>query len=707
MPQDTEKHTQNIVSGGEIRVGIDVGGTFTDVVIADERGDLAIGKALTTPDRVFAGMQEAIAAAADERGLGLAEVLAATDVVIYGTTRATNAIVERRTAKTALLLTEGFPNILVLREGGKEDGFDFTQDYPDPYIPQHHTFEVPERVDAEGGVVRPIDRGAARAIVERIRARAFEAVAVCLLWSIVNPDHELALAELLDEIVPGVPYTLSHRLLPVLREYRRASATAIDASLKPLMREHLREMEDDLRAAGYRGEVLVSTAIGGCMAVRELADRPIHSVRSGPSMAPVAGRAYAAAEAMGGDVIVCDTGGTTFDVSLVRESEVKHTRETWIGGRWRGDILGISAVDVRSIGAGGGSIAWIDPGGLLQVGPQSAGAEPGPACYGKGGVEPTVTDAAAVLGYIDPEYFLGGRMALDVGAARAAMARVAEPLAIPVEDAAWAVNNLAGELMIKAIQEITVAEGFDPRESVLVAGGGAAGLNIMPIARELECARLILPHSASVLSACGMQFAEIVFEHAASRVTTSDRFDFDGVNAALTAIDDELDRFARALGDEAAARATKSFFVEGRYRFQIWELEIPLPPGRFEGAADVARLLETFHRTHERIHAVRDPEAELECLNWKGRIAIALDAAPAADAPVPAAGAAPAARRREAFFGRATVATPVHAGRDLPPGTAIAGPAIIEEPTTTLVVYPGMSARRSGAGNYLLDAVAT
>ena len=286
MPQDTEKHTQNIVSGGEIRVGIDVGGTFTDVVIADERGDLAIGKALTTPARVFAGMQEAIAAAADERGLGLAEILAATDVVIYGTTRATNAIVERRTAKTALLLTEGFPNILVLREGGKEDGFDFTQDYPDPYIPQHHTFEVPERVDAEGGVVRPIDRDAARAIVERIRARAFEAVAVCLLWSIVNPDHELAIAELLDEIAPGVPYTLSHRLLPVLREYRRASATAIDASLKPLMREHLREMEDDLRAAGYRGEVLVSTAIGGCMAVRELAERPIHSVRSGPSMAP-------------------------------------------------------------------------------------------------------------------------------------------------------------------------------------------------------------------------------------------------------------------------------------------------------------------------------------------------------------------------------------------------------------------------------------
>ena len=199
------------------------------------------------------------------------------------------------------------------------------------------------------------------------------------------------MAALIDELLPEFPYTLSHSLLPVVREYRRASATAIDASLKPLMRAHLHEMEADLRAAGYGGEILVSTAVGGCMNVGELAERPIHSVRSGPAMAPIAGRAYATAEDMGDDVIICDTGGTTFDVSLVRDGNVKYTRETWIGGRWRGHIFGISAVDVRSIGAGGGSIAWIDPGGLLQIGPHSAGAEPGPACYGRGGQEPTVT----------------------------------------------------------------------------------------------------------------------------------------------------------------------------------------------------------------------------------------------------------------------------------------------------------------------------
>ena len=689
------------------RVTVDTGGTFTDVVIADDRGRLAVGKSMTTPERIFDGIRSAIEITARDLGLSLGDVLAATDILIYGTTRATNAIVEKRVAKTALLLTEGFPNILVLREGGKENAFDFTADYPEPYIPQHSTFEISERIDAEGGVVRPIDRDQARRVIERIRDRQFDAVAVCLLWSIVNPDHELALAEALDEILPDVPYTLSHRLLPVVREYRRASATAIDASLKPVMRTHLQAMESDLRSAGYAGEVLVSTAVGGCMNVSELAERPIHSVRSGPAMAPIAGRSYATVEKMGEDVIICDTGGTTFDVSLVRGGHVKHTRETWIGGRWRGDILGISAVDVRSIGAGGGSIAWIDPGGLLQIGPHSAGADPGPACYGGGGAEPTVTDAAAVLGYIDPDFFLGGRMALDLDAARAALTTIAEPLGISVESAAYAVNNLAGELMIKAIQEITVAEGFDPRECVIVAGGGAAGLNIMPIARELECARVILPETASVLSACGMQFADIVFEHAASRVTSSGGFDFDGVNAALQAIEDELDRFAASLGDDAAKRARKSYVVEGRYRFQIWELEIPLPVDRFHSDADIAALVEAFHRIHERIYAVRDPEGELECLNWKGRVTIPLDPTERASATEATPDTLAPKGERQAYFGDDAVATPIFRGRDVPPNATIAGPAIIEEPTTTLVVYPGMSARRSATGNYLLDSVMT
>ena len=272
------------------------------------------------------------------------------------------------------------------------------------------------------------------------------------------------------------------------------------------MQRHLSEMEQDLRDADYQGEILVSTIIGGSAYVQDLIERPIYTVKSGPAMAPVAGIAYAKAEELGTDVIVCDAGGTTFDVGLVREGRLKYTRETWLGPQWTGHMVSISSVDIRSVGAGGGSIGWVDAGGLLRVGPQSAGAIPGPACYGQGGDKPTVTDAALVLGYLNPSFFLGGRIKLDVAAARAAISRLGKQINQGSQQAAFSILSLANELMIKAIHEITVAEGFNPSESVLVAGGGAAGLTIMPIAAELGCERIVLPRTAGALSACGMQF---------------------------------------------------------------------------------------------------------------------------------------------------------------------------------------------------------
>ncbi|MDP7641285.1 MAG: hydantoinase/oxoprolinase family protein, partial [Alphaproteobacteria bacterium] len=338
------------------RITVDTGGTFTDMVVASDAGRQVIGKAPTTPERIFNGMKDALDTVADELGVAPEQLLAEASVLIYGTTRATNAIVQGKVAKTAFLTTQGFPDTLVLKEGGKHGPHDFTQDFPDPYIPQKYTFEIPERIDAEGGVRTPLDEAAAREILTRLKAHNFEAIAVCLMWSIMNPGHEQALGRMIEEILPGVPYTLSHELVPIIREYRRASATAIDASLKPLMQEHLRQMESDLRGAGYKGEILISTAVGGCMHVEELAARPIHTVKSGPAMAPVAGLNYARIEEFGSDVIICDAGGTTFDVGLVRDGEVKFTRDTWIGPQWTGHILAISSVDVRSIGAGGGSI---------------------------------------------------------------------------------------------------------------------------------------------------------------------------------------------------------------------------------------------------------------------------------------------------------------------------------------------------------------
>ena len=689
------------------RITVDTGGTFTDMVVASDSGEQVIGKAPTTPERIFNGMQDALETVAGELGVTPDQLLAETSILIYGTTRATNAIVQKKVAKTAFLTTEGFPDTLVLKEGGKHGPHDFTQEFPDPYIPQKYTFEIPERMNSEGGVRKPLDTAATRDILIRLKAQKFEAVAVCLLWSIINPDHERAVGEIIAEMLPGVPYTLSHELVPIIREYRRASATAIDASLKPLMQEHLRQMESDLRGAGYDGEILVSTAVGGCMHVEELAERPIHTVKSGPAMAPVAGLNYARIENFGSDVIICDTGGTTFDVGLVRDGEVKFTRDTWIGPQWTGDILAISSVDVRSIGAGGGSIAWIDPGGLLRVGPHSAGAVPGPACYGVGGDQPTVTDAALALGYLDAKYFLGGRMALDVKAAERVILTIAEGIGASIEEAAFAIMSLASEYMIKAIHDITVTEGFNPTESALVAGGGAAGLNIMTIADELGCKRVILPKTASALSACGMQFSDIITEHSASKVTLSGNFNFDGVNEALQSIDDELGRFIKLLESRGLEDSSIEYFLEARYLFQVWELDVPISIKRFRGPEDVDALVAAFHDVHERVFAVRDVESQVECLNWKGRARVRLAHPPEINTPTTATGDNKPIATRPAYFGPAgRIETPIYHGHELSPGAHILGPAIIEEPTTTLVVNPGMSARLSDAGNYLLETEA-
>jgi len=685
------------------RISVDTGGTFTDIVVMDATGRQTVGKALTTRDRIFRGMREAIEVAARELGITMPDLLARTEVVIYGTTHATNAIVTRSAARTAFLTTAGFPDTLVLKEGGKTNPHDFSTDYPEPYIPRRWTYEIEERISSEGTVSVPFNEAQARGVLRAMQGRGFEAVAVCFLWSIANPAHELAVGALLDEMLPGIPYTLSHQLVPIVREYRRASATAIDASLKPLMQAHLRGLEADLRAAGYQNDLLVSTSVGGVMHVRELIEAPIHTAKSGPAMAPVAALTYSAMEGLGNDVIVCDTGGTTFDVGLARDGRLTYSRDTWLGGRWTGHLLGISSVDVRSIGAGGGSIAWIDEGGLMRVGPQSAGAEPGPACYGRGGTQPTVSDAACVLGYFDPDFFLGGRMTLDTAAARRAIETVARQIGSGVEQTAWHIMNLASELMIKAIQEVTIAEGFNPRESTLVAGGGAAGINILPIARELGCERLVLPKVAAALSASGMQFADIVKEETGSLVTTTSRFNIDGVNRLLARLEDKLRAFMRTLGARAEAAHSIEFLAEARYLAQVWELDTPLPCARFESEADVAALIDAFHHVHERVFAVRDEGSPVECVNWKARLVVKLAPEVAAATPVDVVAAPPASVTRLCYFGESTpTATPIYRAAELAPGWHVAGPAIIEEPTTTLVVYPGTSATVSSTGNYIL-----
>lgn len=686
------------------RIAIDTGGTFTDLVLADEHGNLTLAKAPTTYRRIFRGIAEALGFTAEEVGRSVAELLAETDLLIYGTTHATNAILERKTARTAFLVTEGFPDVLVLREGGKLDPFNLSMPSPEPYVPRRLTFEIRERVDAEGAIVVPLDENHVREVLQDMRQRNVEAAAVCLLWSPANPAHELTVGRLIEEELPEIPYTLSHQVNPIVREYRRASSTAIDASLKPLMQRHLRGIEEDLREAGFRGELVVATSFGGVMHLPDVAQRPIYLVKSGPAMAPQGARAYAEADTAARDLIVCDAGGTSFDVSLVRDGLVKFTRETWLGGLFTGHITGLASVDVRSIGAGGGSIAWVDSGGLLRVGPASAGADPGPACYGRGGTEATVTDAALLLGYLDPEYFLGGRMRLVPDATREAIGRLGEKLGLDGRETARAILEVGSELMVGAIQDITINQGLDPRESLLVAGGGAAGLNVVAIARELGCRRVLVPRTAAALSAFGGQCSNVVADFSRSLFVHTADFPGEKVNAALAEITAEMDAFADELRQRGVRDFRKDYFVEARYPYQVWELDVPLRGSSFDGAADVEAMIEAFHEEHEQVFAVREAGQQIECLYWRGRLTGFLDVPPLK--PLPVAGGArvrPHRMARAHFAGAGEVETPRYLGGDLPPGARIEGPAIIDEPTTTIVIYPSSSAQVTEFGNYLLE----
>lgn len=681
------------------KITIDVGGTFSDVVISDFHRILHIEKAPTTVGRAFNGLQAALERMAEHLGIDLRSLLSQTAFIIYGTTRATNSIVERKVARTAFVTTAGFGDTLIFREGGKLKPHEFSVDYPEPYIPRIDTFELDERIDSEGGVVRPLIAAELDRLVAWLSKRQFEAVGVSLLWSFENPAHELAVGERLAADLPHLAVTLSHQLLPTLREYRRASTVCIDASLKPIMQNYLLELQRDLLEAGFSGTLFISTSTGGCVYLEEAVARPVLLVKSGPAMAPLAATRYTEDHSQRDNVIVCDTGGTTFDVSIIRDRLPTLTRETWLGERWTGDLVNVPSVDVRSIGAGGGSIAWVDEGGLLHVGPTSAGAMPGPACYGNGGTEATVTDAAVVLGYIDPEYFLGGRMSLDPQAAERAVQLIANRLGIPLLRAADAILRIANETMIKAIQQITINEGINPRDAVLVGGGGAAGLNIAEIGRELGCTEVIVPRLAGAFSATGMQVADLVFTTTRSHFTTAATLDPVAIRRLAHEMEAELRaRVARASLATSAA-PTLRYTVEARYEMQVWEIPIEIDlivPDEKLGPQIVA----AFHAEHERLFGVRDTQSDIELLLWRAEIRQPIDSPKALHAGMGQGSCTTIRARRASFDGATLQDVPTVLADTLSVDSIITGPALIYEPTTTLVVPPGCTANLTVHGYY-------
>lgn len=683
-----------------MRIATDMGGTFTDMIVEGHDGDVRLYKSPTTPAEPLVGVFAAVQLAADDAGMSMEDFLGRTDTFIHGTTRSLNAILTGHTARTALLTTEGHPDILTFREGGRGAPFDFTRPYPRPWVPRNLTFEVPGRMGADGAEIRPLDETAVKAIAEELVAGEVEAVAVCLLWSVVNPAHEARVADLLAEVAPDLPVTLSHRINPIVREYRRASSTAIDASLKPLMGSYLRGLRSELAAKGFRGRLLINTSAGGVQDAMDVAAAPIHTINSGPAMAPVAGRYYAGKDADSGLAIVADTGGTSYDVSIVRNGRIPVTQEAWIGERHAGQMTGFPGVDVRSVGAGGGSIAWVDAGGMLRVGPQSAGSEPGPACYGRGGVEPTVTDACLVLGYIDPAYFLGGRMTLDVAGGRRAVSTIAETLGLSAEEAAASILELATEHMVGAIDEITLNQGVSPQDAVLIGGGGAAGFNTVAIARRLGCRTVVVPALGAVLSAGGALMSELSSESARTLQTSTEQFDFAGVNGVVAALLADCEAFADGPGQNAIETRIE-VFAEARYPSQAWELEVPLTTRSFETSEQVEQFTRDFHRVHREIFAIDDPGSPVEVVAWRARVRCRIhdrDLLPDASA-----GAGREVAARPVYVrSLGTVEVPVVPLDKLSTSQPAEGPLIIESPVTTIVVDLGARAVRTSTGSVLI-----
>tara|TARA_B100001093_G_scaffold506742_1_gene566180 strand:- start:1861 stop:3924 length:2064 start_codon:yes stop_codon:yes gene_type:complete len=686
-----------------MRVSIDVGGTFTDLVLETNEGYMESFKSLTSYPNPIVGVMAVLEICAKSRNSSLAEFLGGVSALIHSTTRAINAVVTDNTAKTVLIVSEGHPDSLVLREGGRNDPFDYRKNFPKPYIPRALTFEMPGRIWADGREMSPFNDDKALSLINKIKEIEPQAIAVALIWSVVNPDHEIRVSKLLEKQLPGVPVSLSHRLNPTVREYRRISSCAIDASLKPLMTSYLRDLKTELENCGLVAPILAVTSQGGLVDLDLMAESPILSLNSGPSMAPVAGKHFAELEK--DDIaIVTDAGGTTFDVSLVRDGEIPRTRETWVGRRYEGNLTGFPSVDVKSLGAGGGSIASIELGRLLKVGPESSGSKPGPICYGLGGKNPTVTDATVLLGYIDPAFFLGGKMDLSIALTQTIFKeKIADPLGISKEEAALAVLDLATEQMVNAIEDITVKQGIDPSDAVLIAGGGAAGFNAGAIAKRLKCRKVIIPEVGPVLSASGAMISDMTLEFVRTAFFRTDKFLANSVSDVINSLRVEAKKFFDRFPSATESNTRVEFSFEGRYPNQVWEIEVPLSNLDFKSPEALKALINSFHKRHTELYSFRDDGDLIEIMSFRARAHISSRNETFVRMAGKSTLSTGNSKRKIFVKDKGFVTVDIFRIENIESSKKISGPAIIESGYTTVVVPEGASIARKEAGYLTME----
>jgi N-methylhydantoinase A len=678
-----------------IEIAIDIGGTFTDIVALERGSILHMAKVPTTPRDLVEGVRDGVARILAFAGGEPAQV----SRFIHSTTIATNAILEQKGAVTGILMTEGFQDALEIGRQKRSDMYNLYLDAETPVFlaPRRMRAGVPERVDADGAVLLPLDEQAVLDAVRRLRERhGVQSVAVCYLFSFLNPAHERRTRELLREHFPELSVSLSCEVDPVFREYERVTVTAFDAYVRPRVSDYLGRLAGSLEAMGIGAHLQVMQSRGGLTTESTATERPVSMLLSGPA-AGVIGGCHAAALSGLRDVITVDIGGTSCDVALVRDGRPLISRE----GRIRSYPLRLSMVDVSTVGAGGGSLAWVDATGGLRVGPQSAGADPGPACYGRGGEVPTVTDASLVMGYLNPATFAAGQMRLDVEAAHEALERMARPLGMDALSLAAGIHRIINERMSDEMRLVSVRRGHDPRRFALVALGGAGPVHAGRMAASLSIPTVLVPSAPGVLAAFGLLVAPVEHEQTRTFAVPAQALPLDAVRAVLAELT-ALNAARMAADRVEPARVRVSCFADLRYVGQSYELEVALRTP--VDAAAATEAVAAFHAAHERVYGHGRPESPVEFVNLRV-VHSAPSEPPRLSPPPPGKDLASAQTgERPAFFSELGewAATPVYERSLLPRNGVISGPAIIEQPDTTTVVYPGQTCRPDAAGNLLI-----
>lgn len=683
------------------RLGIDAGGTFTDFILADRDGGLRIFKALSTPQDPTLAIGNGLALIHEDTGVSPQELVSNADLCINGTTVGLNALITHSGARTGLIATRGHEDSIEIRLGHKEDGYRYDPEYPPArmLVPRHLRCGVRERILSTGAVHTALHEEDVREACRHFLKNDVQSVAISLVWSVLNPEHELRAAEIVREMMPEAFLTVGSQLYPQVREYTRTSTAVVNAYLSPILSRYVQAVDEYFQSLGARQPVRYFQSNGGLAPGAVVADRAVYAINSGPASAPRA--ALYLGEPYGlRDIITVDMGGTSFDITLTRDGQANVSKNIDFL-RYR---IGVPMIQVETLGAGGGSIGWIDSMGLMQMGPQSAGSQPGPACYGKGGERPTTTDANLVLGYLDPKGLVGGRLPLDIGKAREAIRRhLAEPLGISVEKAAYGMFTIVNNNMVNAIRRVSVERGYDPRDFVLNCAGGATGAHITALAREMGITRILVSKLASGLCAFGQIISDVKYNYMAPIAAR-----LDGADAAR-----RLDKAFAEIEARGRADLTADGFaperigvrrsLDMRYVGQVHECTVNVDAFDIDEAA-LEHLKAAFHARHHELYTYAEPNSPVEVVNVESALWGVLDQPTRMRIPAGAGASAAQIGTRAMIFDASAMAreTPVYDGARLGAGDVIVGPAVIQEVTTTIVIEPGWTAALDVNGVYVM-----